>query len=104
MSTQTVQPGKKNELQAVMSWLDAPNSAAPADPQLEAQADSVVGQLLTADPKDAELATSTAMPSRMSRSLRRVADGTMVDWGQRAEIQSRVDGRADHTRRGTAAR
>lgn len=59
MSTQTVQPEKKTELQAVMSWLDAPNSAAPADPQLEAQADSVVGQLLTVDPKDVELATTT---------------------------------------------
>jgi uncharacterized protein YaaN involved in tellurite resistance len=59
MSTETVEPGKKNELQAVMSWLDAPNAVAPPDPQLEAQADSVVGQLLTADPKDVELATTT---------------------------------------------
>ena len=59
MNAQTVQPEKKNELQAVMSWLDAPNAVAPPDPQLEAQADSVVGQLLTADPKDVELATTT---------------------------------------------
>lgn len=60
MSTQTVEPEKKADLQSVMAWLEKPGAApAPTDPELEKQADGVVGQLLTVDPKDVELHSTT---------------------------------------------
>jgi uncharacterized protein YaaN involved in tellurite resistance len=61
MSTQTTQPAKKDEMQAVMAWLDVPGATvpAPADPELQTQADTVVGQLLTVDPKDVETQART---------------------------------------------
>lgn len=58
MTTQTAtqQPEKKTELQSVMGWLDVPGASvpAPADPQLEGQAEDIVGHLLTVDPKNVE--------------------------------------------------
>ncbi len=60
MTTQTTQPQeKKTELESVMSWLDVPGAAqpAPADPQLDGQADQIVGHLLTVDPKNADAQT-----------------------------------------------
>jgi uncharacterized protein YaaN involved in tellurite resistance len=57
MATQTTQTEKKpGELESVLGWLDVPGASvpAPADPQLDGQADRIVGHLLTVDPKDVE--------------------------------------------------
>jgi len=58
MTTQTtqVEKSKPGELESVLGWLDVPGASvpAPADPEIEGQADKVVGHLLTVDPKDAE--------------------------------------------------
>jgi uncharacterized protein YaaN involved in tellurite resistance len=48
-STQTVS-GEAAKLESVMSWLSASQEPAPADPQIEKQADDVVQHLMTADP------------------------------------------------------
>ena len=61
MTTQTTQPdkGKTPELESVLKWLDVPGVAvpAPADPEIDGQAEQVVGHLLTVDPKDADALT-----------------------------------------------
>lgn len=59
MATETVsstQPAQPAKLENVMSWLSSVESTAPAptDPVLDSQADNVVAQLLTADPKDVQ--------------------------------------------------
>lgn len=53
-TTEAAQPAK---LESVMGWLDnvQVSAPAPADPELEGQADAVVTHLLTADPKDVEM-------------------------------------------------
>jgi uncharacterized protein YaaN involved in tellurite resistance len=78
MTTQTATqpPEKKPELQSVMAWLDVPGAAvpAPADPQLEGQAEEIVGHLLTVDPKniDAQARSRNAIQS-MGIELQREA-------------------------------
>lgn len=58
MTTQTTQVDKAKpaELESVLKWLDVPGVSvpAPADPEIDGQAEQVVGHLLTVDPKDAE--------------------------------------------------
>ena len=58
MTTQTtqVEKTKSGELESVLGWLEVPGAAvpAPADPEIEGQADKVVGHLMTVDPKDAD--------------------------------------------------
>jgi uncharacterized protein YaaN involved in tellurite resistance len=58
MATETTQvdKAKSGELESVLGWLQAPGSAAPApaDPEIEGQAEKVVGHLMTVDPKDAD--------------------------------------------------
>jgi uncharacterized protein YaaN involved in tellurite resistance len=58
MTTQTtqVEKSKPGELESVLGWLEVPGASvpAPADPEIDGQADKVVGHLLTVDPKDAE--------------------------------------------------
>jgi len=58
MTTQTTQvdKGKTPELESVLKWLDVPGVSvpAPADPEIDGQAEQVVGHLLTVDPKDAD--------------------------------------------------
>ena len=57
MATETIPAGKPAEkLENVMAWLGnvETTAAAPADPVLDSQADNVVAQLLTADPKDVQ--------------------------------------------------
>ncbi len=53
-TTEAAQPGK---LENVMGWLDnvQVSAPAPADPELEGQADAVVTHLLNADPKDVDV-------------------------------------------------
>jgi uncharacterized protein YaaN involved in tellurite resistance len=50
------QPAQPEKLESVMSWLSnvETTAAAPADPELAGQADSIVTRLLTADPKDVQ--------------------------------------------------
>ena len=61
MTTQTtqVEKAKPGELEAVLGWLEVPGESvpAPADPEIDGQAEQVVGHLLTVDPKDAETIT-----------------------------------------------
>lgn len=55
MTTETIPAAKPSEkLENVMAWLGNVETAAPApaDPELDSQADNVVTHLLTADPKD----------------------------------------------------
>jgi len=58
MTTQTTQAekAKSGELESVLGWLQAPGETvpAPADPEIEGQAEKVVGHLMTVDPKDAD--------------------------------------------------
>ena len=58
MATETTQVGKakSGELESVLGWLQAPGASvpAPADPEIEGQAEKVVGHLMTVDPKDAD--------------------------------------------------
>jgi uncharacterized protein YaaN involved in tellurite resistance len=59
MATQTTQveeKAKSGELESVLGWLQAPGASvpAPADPEIEGQAEKVVGHLMTVDPKDAD--------------------------------------------------
>ena len=57
MATETIVAGKPSEkLENVMAWLGnvETTAPAPADPVLDSQADNVVTQLLTADPKDVQ--------------------------------------------------
>jgi uncharacterized protein YaaN involved in tellurite resistance len=57
MATETVPAGKPSEkLENVMAWLGNVETAvpAPADPELDRQADRVVTHLLTVDPKDVQ--------------------------------------------------
>jgi len=61
MTTETTQAekGKTPELESVLGWLDVPGASvpAPADPEIDGQAEQVVGHLLTVDPKDADAIT-----------------------------------------------
>ena len=58
MATQTtqVEKAKSGELESVLGWLEVPGATAPApaDPEIEGQAEKVVGHLMTVDPKDAD--------------------------------------------------
>ncbi|HTN28496.1 MAG TPA: toxic anion resistance protein [Burkholderiales bacterium] len=58
MATETtqVEKAKSGELESVLGWLQAPGASvpAPADPEIEGQAEKVVGHLMTVDPKDAD--------------------------------------------------
>ena len=53
--TQTV--AKDQALEPVMSWLTNVNEPAPTDPVIDAQADEVVGKLLTVNPAEADKVT-----------------------------------------------
>ena len=61
MATETtqVEKPKSGQLEAVLGWLEVPGASvpAPADPEIDGQAEQVVGHLLTVDPKDAETIT-----------------------------------------------
>ena len=58
MATETtqVEKAKPGELEAVLGWLEVPGASvpAPADPEIDGQAEKVVGHLLTVDPKDVD--------------------------------------------------
>ena len=95
MTTQTTQVDQQKpaELESVLKWLDVPGATvpAPADPEIDGQAEQVVGHLLTVDPKDAEaisrgvsINACTSRPSSWLDSVPR-ARPTAIDSAASAE-------------------
>ncbi len=77
--TSTV-PRDAEKLESVLNWLTVPNAPIPSDPQIEQQADAVLGTLMNAD------ATNVATIAQHRQSFESMGSELQKESGRRSEM------------------